>query len=119
MKKIITITIVLLLTQTVKSQTVNGFQLDSIPAKYVTIVSTSKIFKIFQTTTYLDYGQISTVRDIRKGQIMENGKLMVFNGTMGALNFLQSKGYKYINQYLITASGQNVYYILLENTNYK
>ena len=102
-------------------QTVNGFELEDIPAKYVEIVATSKMLKPFQVTVYLDYGQIQRMKEISKGHIIDKttGKLYVFNGVMGVLNFFDEKGFKYVNQYTVTAGGANVYHMLLENLNYK
>ena len=101
-------------------QTVNGFEIEEIPAKYVQIVSTSKMLKTFQVTVYLDYGQIGRMKEIKKGHILgSDGKPFSFNGVMGVLNFFDKKGFKYVNQYSVTAGGSNVYRTLLENTNYK
>ena len=104
----------------VNAQTVNGFNLEDIPAKYVEVVSTSKMFKPFQVTTYLDYGQIGKMKDISKGHILgADGKQMSYNGTIGVLNALEKKGFKYLNQYLVSEGNSSVYRTLLENTNYK
>ena len=78
------------------------------------------MFKFFQVTIYLDYGQIGKMKEVKKGHIIgEDGKPMIFNGVMGALNMLNKKGFNYLSQYTVTTSGANVYKILLENTNYK
>ena len=104
----------------VNAQTVNGINIEDIPAKYVEVVSTSKMFKVFQVTTYLDYGQIGKMKDISKGHILgADGKQVSYNGTIGVLNALQKKGFKYLNQYLVTSGNSSVYRTLLENTNYK
>tara|TARA_B100000780_G_C20730772_1_gene290359 strand:- start:56 stop:448 length:393 start_codon:yes stop_codon:yes gene_type:complete len=101
------------------AQTVNGFQLEEIPAKYVEIVSTTKMFKAFQVTVYLDYGQIGKMKDIKKGHIIgDDGKSVSFNGTMGVLNALEKKGFKYLSQYVVSTSNASVYHTLLENTNF-
>ena len=102
------------------AQTVNGFQLEEIPAKYVEIVSTTKMFKAFQVTVYLDYGQIGKMKDIKKGHIVgDDGKSVSFNGTIGVLNALEKKGFKYLSQYVVSgASNASVYHTLLENTNF-
>jgi|TARA_B110000967_G_scaffold183269_1_gene201833 hypothetical protein len=102
------------------AQTVNGFQLEEIPAKYVEIVSTTKMFKAFQVTVYLDYGQIGKMKDIKKGHIIgDDGKSVSFNGTIGVLNALEKKGFKYLSQYVVSgASNASVYHTLLENTNF-
>ena len=120
MKKFVLILVALVFTLSMNAQTVNGYEIEDIPAKYVQIVSTAKLFKLFQVTTYLDYGQISKLKEVNKGRILNSdGKNASFNGVMGVLNFLESKGYKYVNQYVVTTGNQNVYHTLLENTNYK
>ena len=120
MKKILLSLTLVLSYCTLSAQTVNGINLEDIPSKYVEVVSTSKLFKLFQVTVYLDYGQISKGKDISKGHIIgDDGKLMSFNGTMGVLNTLEKKGFKYLNQYWVTEGNSNVYRTLLENTNYK
>lgn len=120
MKKVLLV-LAMALTLGMNAQKVNGIEIEDIPAKYVEIVSTSKMFKYFQVTVYLDYGQIGKMKEVGKGNIMnkEGDKPESFNGTMGALNFLEKKGFKYISQYVLTVGNQNVYHVLLENTNYK
>jgi len=119
MKKLLLLLFVSAIFQ-VNAQTVNGISLEDIPAKYVEVVSTSKMFKPFQVTTYLDYGQIGKMKDISKGYILgADGKQMSYNGTIGVLNALEKKGFKYLNQYLVSAGNASVYRTLLENTNYK
>ena len=57
----------------------NGFEIEEIPAKYVQIVSTSKMLKTFQVTVYLDYGQIGRMKEIKKGHILgSDGKPFSF-----------------------------------------
>jgi hypothetical protein len=120
MKKALLVLVIGLFAMNMNSQTVNGFKLEEIPAKYIEVVSTAKIFKIFQVTVYLDYGQISKVMEMKIGKVLgADGKPMAFNGTMGVLNLLEQKGFKYLNQYLITSGSQLVYHTILENTNYK
>ena len=103
-------------------QVVNGIKVENIPARYVDVVSTSKLLKPFQVTTYLSYGQISKLKDAwgGKGQLIDEstGEPMSFNGTMGVLNALEKKGFKFVDKYIVTSGSQNVYHFLLENTNY-
>jgi len=110
----------LISTYTLSAQTVNGFKLEDIPAKYVEVVSTSGLVNVFKVTTYVDYGQIEKMKDIKKGHILgDDGKKMKFNGVMGVLNFFETKGYRYVSQNVVSGSGGNVYHYLLENLNYK
>ena len=120
MKKLLLVLTAFMIAFSVNAQTVNGLQLEEIPAKYIEVVSTAKMFKPFQATTYIDYGQISKMKDIKKGYLLgEDGKPMAFNGAMGVLNALEKKGFVYLSQYLVSAGSASVYHTLLENTNYK
>ena len=65
---------------------------EDIPARYVKIVSVGKIFKIFEVNVYVDYGQINSMKDIKKGHILSpEGKQYGWNGPMGVLNLLLFK----------------------------
>ena len=120
MKKLLLLLFILSSLNQLNAQTVNGIPVEDIPAKYVEIVATSKLFSAFKVTVYLDYGQIGKMKEIKKGHILgADGKQMKFNGSMGALNFLSDKGFKYVSQYALSSGSSNVYHILLENTNYK
>jgi hypothetical protein len=117
MKRITTTILMLLATGLAFGQTVNGIKVEDIPVKYIRIVSTPKPFKPYQSVIYLDYGQITKLKEIKKGMILnEDGTTKTFNGIMGAINFLSSKGFKYVNQ---LPSPQGVYteQLMLENTN--
>tara|TARA_R110000764_G_scaffold213022_1_gene299396 strand:- start:113 stop:478 length:366 start_codon:yes stop_codon:yes gene_type:complete len=107
------------LTFGMNAQKVNNLDIRDIPAKYIEIVSIAKTFKPFKVKVYLDYGQISKMSEIKKGGFFDDkGKQVVFNGTMGVLNFLEQNGYVYVNQYLVSGAGGNVYRTLLLNTNF-
>jgi hypothetical protein len=118
MRKLLLILIVLVFKLS-SAQTINSINVKDIPAKYIEVVSTAKMFKPFQVSTYISYGQISRMKDMEKGYIIDDttGKQMIFNGTMGVLNYLDEQGFKYVNQYLVTVGGQSVYHTILENTN--
>ena len=69
----------------------------------------------------VDYGQkltlgskVQTIRDESKGQYSNGtGKNMDFHSMIDALNFFNSRGWEYVNQYAVTVSNSNVYHILL------
>ena len=120
MKKLIFLLAFAFIGQQAFSQTVNDIKLEDIPARYVQLVSTSGFLNIFKVTTYVDYGQIGKMKDIKKGHILgDDGKNIKFNGAMGVLNFFETKGYRYISQNVVTGQSGNVYHYLLENLNYK
>lgn len=97
------------------SQTVNGYKLDSIPANYIELVGRSKLFKPFQVNIHVDYGQISKAKEMKKGLVLgKDGKQVIFNGMIGALNLFYKKGWEFRTNYVITMGGDNVYHFLLE-----
>tara|TARA_R110002020_G_scaffold475597_2_gene711171 strand:+ start:847 stop:1224 length:378 start_codon:yes stop_codon:yes gene_type:complete len=121
MRKVMMAIAVLGISFATQAQKVNGINLKEIPAEFVEVVSTSKMFKPFQVRVYLDYGQISKSSGaLQKGTIMDsNNEAMTFNGVMGVLNFMQSNGFEYVNQYLVSSSNSNVYHYLFRNKLYK
>lgn len=77
------------------SQTVNGIPISELDAKYIKVNIVGKLLKPFKVSVILDYGQISRIKDISKGKVLDDdGKLYVFNGTMGIVNLLVDNGYK-------------------------
>ena len=120
MKKLLYLLFILGSLNQSNAQTINGMLVEDIPAKYVEIVVTTKPFKRFKVTVYLDYGQIKGKKEIEKGYIIgDDGKVMGFNGPMGVLNALDKKGFNYISQYRTTHANIDVHLLLFENTNYK
>jgi len=93
------------------SQTVNGIPIGELDAKYIRINSVAKLLKPFQVKVYLDYGQISRIKDIKKGKVMDDdGKMYVFNGTMGIVNLLVDNGY--IVAHVYNSKDNSVNYIM-------
>ena len=76
-------------------QTVNGIALKDLDAKYLRVNAERKLLKPFQVRIYIDYGQISRLKDLKKGFVYdENGKQYSFNGIMGVVNLLNEYGYR-------------------------
>ena len=113
MKKVLLVLGMVALTLGMNAQKVNELSLEDVPAKYVEVVLTKRV--------YLDYGQIGEINDLTKlaGIFSEDGTRMSFNGSMGVLNLMGSKGYKYVSHRLVTIGSQRIWKYLLENTNYK
>ena len=74
---------------------------------------------------FVDYGQkvqwlgkAQTIRDDSKGSFINGtGMNKDFKSMVDALNFFNSRGWEYVNQYVVTstsASAPNVYHILLK-----
>ena len=120
MKKILLVFIFSIFYNSLNAQTVNGIQIEDIPAKYIEVVTRHKTFKPFKITLLFDYGQIGNNKEVDKGFILDkDGNHIQFKGTIDALNFLEKMGYKYLNQHLEMAGTVRAMHTLLENTNYK
>lgn len=88
---------------------------------YIEIVGQQKILNPFKFNIFVEYGQKNftfkeqSIRDMSKGQFANGtGKRLAFNGMIDALNFFDSRGWDYVNQYAVTVGNQNVYHILLK-----
>jgi hypothetical protein len=88
--------------------------------EYIELLGFQKILS-FDINIVVDYGQKTqflgkpqTIRDESKG-FYANGTGMNkdFHSMVDALNFFNSRGWEYVNQYVVTIGTQNVYHILL------
>ena len=88
--------------------------------QYIELVGSSKLNG--QLLVSVNYGQkiklfgkAQSIRDESKGSF-QNGtaKNMTFNSMIQALNWFDARGWNYVNQYIVTVNGQNVYKILLK-----
>jgi hypothetical protein len=99
------------------AQTVNDKPIKEIDVEFVQIVGTSKLLSN-KLTIEIDFGQENKFWNADDTQVKdENGKLMVFNSMIDALNFMSKNGYNFINAYTITIGNQNVYHYLLQKRN--
>lgn len=96
------------------SQTVNDVPIKDIDVEYVQIVGTSRLLST-KLTIEIDFGQenklFSSDKDTRVKDA--NGKNMIFNSMIDALNFMTKNGYEFVQAYAISVSNQNVYHYLL------
>ncbi|MDG2397628.1 MAG: hypothetical protein P8M03_08280 [Flavobacteriaceae bacterium] len=92
--------------------TVNGIPISELDAQYIRINAEVKLLRPFQAKIYVDYGQISRVKEIKKGYVLdENGKKFAFNGIMGAVNLLIENGYL-IDHVYYNGDSESVNYIM-------
>lgn len=96
------------------AQTVNDIPLKDIDVEYVQIVGTSK-FLTTKLTVEIDFGQHNKIFSDKDTRIKDaDGKNMVFNSMIDALNFMTKNGYEFVQAYAISvANNQNVYHYLL------
>jgi hypothetical protein len=100
--------------QTAFSQTINGTPIKDLDVDYVQIVGTSKPFSR-KITIQIDFGQhvkfFATTKETRL--LDENGKPLIFNSMIDALNFMSKNGYEFVQAYVITVGNSNIYHYLL------
>ena len=96
------------------AQTVNNKPIKEIDVEFVQIVGTSKLMSN-KLTIEIDFGQENKFWSSKDTQVKdENGKLMIFNSMIDALNFMSHNGYSFINAHTVTIGNQNVYHYLLQ-----
>ena len=97
-----------------RSQTVNDVPIKDIDVEYVEIVGTSRVLSS-KLTIEIDFGQenklFSSDKDTRVKDV--NGRNMIFNSMIDALNFMTKNGYEFVQAYAVTKSDQMVYHYLL------
>jgi len=98
------------------AQTVNDIPLKDINVDYMEIVGTGK-FMSNKLTIEIDFGQENKYWSSKDTQLKDaNGKLIVFNSMIDALNFFSANGYDFVTAYIVTvgSNNQNVYHYLLK-----
>ena len=104
----------LLAITSVFSQTVNDKPISEIEVEYIQIVGTAKLFSN-KAKVNIDFGQLNNVFSAKDTQVKDkDGKLMVFNSMIDALNFFSANGYDFQQAYTITIGNQNVYHYLMK-----
>jgi hypothetical protein len=95
------------------SQTVNDIPIKDINVEYIEIVGTGKLFST-KLTIQIDFGQHDKIFSAKDTQVKdEDGRLMVFNSMVDALNFFGANGYVFQQAYVLTVNNQNVYHYLM------
>ena len=112
--------IILICGLTLKAQTVNDIPLQDIDVEYVQIVGTSKLLST-TLTIEIDFRQRTKLFSSGKETIVKDidGKAVVFNSMIDALNFMSKNGFEFVNAYAITIGNQNVYHYLLRSNKIK
>jgi len=96
------------------AQTINDKPIKEIDVEFMQIVGTSKPLST-KLTIEIDFGQENKFWSAKDLQVKdENGKFMVFNSMIDALNFMSKNGYDFINAHTISIGNQNVYHYLLK-----
>lgn len=79
---------------------------------YCEIVGTQR-FMSNKVTVELDYGQAKRFGDKQRLR-GEDGKPVIFNSMVDAMNWMGSKGWEFCQAYVVTYQSQNVYHWLLK-----
>jgi len=113
MKRFIIIILLILPGLSFSQVKVDGVDINSLEGiKYIEIVGFERLLSTKVTVT-IDYGQkmkFGSDQRIEK----EDGKPIIFNSVIEALNFLNKNGWEFVNNYAVTISNQNVYHYLLK-----
>src|SRR5690348_4819379 len=81
---------------------------------YCEIVGTQKLLTT-KVTVVVDFGERMRVfADNRMKD--ENGRAIVFNSMIDALNFMGKQGWEFAQAYTITISNQNVYHFMMKKS---
>lgn len=112
MKKLILLIGIIISLNSYSQVLINGININDEDITYCQIVGKSNLLAT-KVKIFIDYGQKFswTVRQIVK---TPQGEVMKFNSMIDALNFMQTNGWTYINNYVIRGSGGTVYHYLLK-----
>ena len=92
--------------------TVNDIPISELDAQYIRVNAEVKLLRPFRASVFLDWGQISRIKEVSKGWVLdENGKKFAFNGIMGAVNLLIENGYT-IDHVYYNGNSESVNYIM-------
>lgn len=92
---------------------VDGTDINQLPeVKYVELLGVQKAFST-KVTVIIDFGQKMSFGSDQRIE-GPDGKAIVFNSMVEALNFMCKNGYEFINNYVVTiGQSQNIYHYLL------
>lgn len=114
MKKMFLIVGLTLLSIGAKAQViVEGTNVNDLDLQYIELVGKTKLLSPTKIKVFVDYGQaFSWSQQTIKSA---DGKTSAFNSMVDALNFMDSNGWEYVNNYIISdASGELTYKYLLK-----
>ncbi len=114
--KLLSILALFLFSFSLQAQTVNGIAISELDVEYVQIVGTKKPLSQ-KITIKLDFGQKKKALSHKNQQVMDaNGKKVVFNSMIDALNFMSRNGFQFVEAYTLSIGNQNVYHYLLKKS---
>ena len=112
MKKLLFIASIILMCDGLFAQD----KVDSLKYAYCELIGAEKLMST-KITVSIDFGQATTIFSDKRYKD-ENGKPIVFNSMVDALNFMGDNGWEFVQAYIVTmgtgGSAQNVYHWLLK-----
>ena len=96
----------------IKAQTINDIPISEINETYIQIVGIQKMMTN-KLTISVDLGQIRNITSDNRVKD-ENGKPVVFESMVDALNFFSKNNYDFVDSYSIVYGNQNVFHFLLK-----
>ncbi len=81
--------------------------------EYCMIMATQKLLST-KVNVDVDFGQEWSFWENKRKITDENGKKMVFNSVIDALNYMSSQGWEFVNAYSLTAGQQNVLHYVMK-----
>jgi len=112
MKKMIAIAGLTLLSFTGHTQVVvDGTNINDLDVQYIEMVGRAKALSLTKIKIFLDYGQEFSWK--QQTVKTADGKNAGFNSIVDALNFMDSNGWEYVNNYVIDVNGTLTYKYLL------
>ena len=93
------------------SQKIDGIPLDSLNAKYISLIGVQRGLSYNEIKINVDYGQKREFLNEKVSMRLfdDAGNIVVFNSMIGALNYFTNYGYILHDAYVINNAGQNVY----------
>lgn len=115
MKKIILVMLLLASVMSLKAQTINGKKVSELNTAYCQLVGTSRAFSK-KLNIKIDFGQhVKFFSSGKQDQLMDvNGKKLILNSMVDALNFMDKMGYEFATAYTTTIENENTYHFLLK-----
>jgi hypothetical protein len=97
------------------AQSVNDIPIKDLDMEYVQIVGTAKMMSN-KVKIEIDFGQENKLFSSSHDTMVkdENGKKMIFQSMIDALNFMYANGYEFASANAFTIGNQNVYHFMLK-----
>lgn len=97
-------------------QKIDGIPLDSLKAPYISLLGIQKGFSFNELVVNVDYGQDRKFLNQKVSMRLfdDRGNIVVFESMVGAMNYFHNYGYSFVDAYVITTMGQNVYHWILK-----